>query len=165
VPGAFRDDLEAARSRADALREENEELREQVARLRAQAPAEAQPALIRAPDSETRRTLERLAEMIEEADDPPAPEAPEEPAAPPPPRPRQAARRVAAPPAPSSTGESASLSTSLLETRLETLQRQIAEATKERDELRAGQQRRIRSFWLGVALGLALGVLLANVLR
>jgi hypothetical protein len=68
MAGAFRDDLEAARSRVDALREENEELRDELDLLRHQRPADAPPA----PDGElvqlAERTLSRLEDLNEEVD-------------------------------------------------------------------------------------------------
>lgn len=75
MSAAFRDDLEAARSRAEALDEENEVLREEVARLRlssARHPGEGELLPDRGPDPELARlaesTLEKLDHLNEDAD-------------------------------------------------------------------------------------------------
>jgi hypothetical protein len=73
MTGAFRDELEAARSRADVLREENDELREELEELRRKQPApqETSPTRLRL-DTElaklTESTLERLEHLNEEVD-------------------------------------------------------------------------------------------------
>jgi hypothetical protein len=80
MSSAFRDDLEAARSRAEALAEQNEELRAEVERLRAHEAKHEElhtdthavandPELVKLAES----TLEKLEHLVEEADHAPAP--------------------------------------------------------------------------------------------
>lgn len=111
MPGAFRDDLEAARSRAEALSEENEELREEVIRLR--RGGGATPTVTDTeegkPDPAENEELARLAEQtLEELDrindhaDASLPVGPVDPATAAeadPPAPQPEVRRHAAPPA------------------------------------------------------------------
>lgn len=75
MAGAFRDDLEAARSRVDALREENDDLREELEHLRERpvrgsAAAATKPAPPDDPELArlAERTLERLSHLSEEAE-------------------------------------------------------------------------------------------------
>jgi hypothetical protein len=89
MPGAFRDDLEAARSRAEALDEENEALREELIRLRGSTGVKivVEGAPERAEDPELARLAERTLEELDKLNDqadaslPAEPPAPPEPAA------------------------------------------------------------------------------------
>jgi hypothetical protein len=68
MASAFRDELEAARSRADALREQNEELREELDRFRratVKSSAQATPEPGPAEDPELAKLAERTLEQLE----------------------------------------------------------------------------------------------------
>jgi len=153
MAGAFRDDLEAARSRAEALDELNQELREELARLRRLPSAKREAE--RAPDSMTARTLERLARMTEEIELAPREEttAAVDPESPP-----------RAPPRPALADET--------RVTIDVVQPILAppqlEAVDQRSEL-AEPRRQLSSarVWMAVAfaLGLVVGALLAGALR
>jgi hypothetical protein len=161
--GAFRDELEAARSRADALREQNEELREEIEELRGRQEKTA-PASRPAPDPElsrlAERTLERLdsfnAELDAREDDagPDVADPPPAHASPHPPRPHGAKH-----------GDAVVVLAREPEPLELSSPRPSAEVAVELAALRAFRGRAGR--WIGVAFlaGLAVGATLAGVLR
>ncbi|MFT3771897.1 MAG: hypothetical protein QM820_41340 [Minicystis sp.] len=186
MAGAFRDELEAARSRAEGLREENEELREEVARLRkheAEKAAGAQePAADRNEDPELARlaeqTLERLEHLTEDEGGAPLP-APAEtmdavsgadlvqhPASEVhPPRPREGSGAAKAPTWPARSDDETEQDPALArEHAARTMQMQREALAELRGDMRVLKRRLAGyvavTFFAGVSVGIAIGLVL-----
>jgi hypothetical protein len=154
MPGAFRDELEAARARAEALHEQNEGLREEVERLRRAVKPEADPAPA-APGEDpelarlAERTLERLEHLAEEAD-----AAPPNRTSDPPPRADEAERPSVHPPRPGELPVNPAVRMLAPSPRREDLRET---ANDELARLRRSMRRGIAiAFVAGVAIGAAL---------